>query len=741
MNHQIKLESPGKQWDDGLFIGNGRLGASILGQVSEEVLPLNEETMWYGGPIDRENPDAKANLEEVRRLLMAGKVERATFLAKASITSCPKYLAPFVPGGYLRLCFFGQDGKVSNYTRRLDIDRAFAEVQYTVDGAAMKREYFVSQKKNVLAIRLTGEKPITALINLNRRPYEEETGKVDNKTVYLKGQCGKDGVRYYGASRVVAEGGTAKVIGDYLALNDVKSAVIYTAMATDFGGRDDYEQTVLWALDAAEACGYDALLTEHEEVFGALYRRADLSLGEESCGLPTDVMIRECRENGAHLREIAETLFAFGRYLLIASSYDCQLPATLQGLWNGSYTPSWESKYTININTQMNYWPAEVTNLSECHLPLFDLIERMEVRGRKTAREVYGCDGFVAHHNTNLWADTAPEGIFNSSPIWPMGGAWLSLHMYEHFLFTEDEQFLRERALPVLESAVRFFIEYLTPDTDGTLLTGPSLSPENSYVSKAGQVGALCMAPTMDSQILRELFRDYLASCRRLGLQREWIPAAENVLEHLPKTEISADGRIREWHEDYQEVEPGHRHVSHLFGLYPGYQMNDCEPELRDAARKTLEYRLSHGGGHTGWSCAWIINFYARLKEGENVRRYLHKLVSNSMQDNLLDSHPPFQIDGNFGVTAAIVEAIVQSHNPYIELLPSLPDDWKDGYFTGAKLRGNITLDLTWKDGKLEKAAFTAAKDREITVRYGGKETALVLKAGQPVEISASNFH
>ena len=740
MNHEIRLQSPGKQWDDGLFLGNGRLGASVLGQVVDEVLHLNEETMWYGGPLDRENPDGQKHLEEVRRLLMAGEVDKATFLAKASITSCPKYLAPFMPGGNLRMTFFGQNGQVTNYTRRLDIDRAVAEVTYQVDGVSMKREYFVSQKKNVLAIRLTGDKPITALINLNRRPYEEETGKADEKTVFLKGQCGAGGVRYYGASRVVADGGDAQVIGDHLALTEVTSAVLYTSMATDFGGREDYEQQVLQALDAAESCGYDQLLAEHMETFGALYRRASLLLTKGNCGLPTDDMIKACRETGAHLAEIAENLFALGRYLLISSSYACQLPATLQGLWNGSFTPAWESKYTININTEMNYWPAEVTNLSECHLPLFDLVERMEKRGQKTARELYGCDGFVAHHNTNLWADTAPEGIFNSSPIWPMGGAWLSLHFYEHFLFTEDMDFLRERALPVLESAVRFFIGYLMPDKDGTLLSGPSLSPENSYRSKAGQVGALCMAPTMDSQILRELFRDYLDSCRLLNEQRPWISQAEYVLAHLPETEISADGRVREWHEDYEEVEPGHRHISHLFGLYPGYQMNDCEPALRDAARKTLAYRLANGGGHTGWSCAWIINFYARLKEGEYVHQYLHKFISCSLQDNLLDSHPPFQIDGNFGVTAAIAEALVQSHNPYIELLPALPEDWQDGQFTGAKLRGNITLDLFWKGGRLEKAVFTAAKDREITVRYGDREVSLMLKAGQSQELSEQSF-
>ncbi|MGI5895135.1 MAG: glycosyl hydrolase family 95 catalytic domain-containing protein [Candidatus Merdivicinus sp.] len=740
MKHQILLKTPGKSWDDGLFLGNGRIGASVQGQIVDEVLTLNEETMWYGTAIDRESPDAKKNIAEIRRLLMAGEVEKATFLAKASITSCPKYLAPYVPGGYLRLSFFGQDGEVQDYARRLDIDRALAEVCYVVDGARMKREYFVSQKKNVLAIRLSGEKKITALINLNRRPYEEETGRTTDGMVYLKGQCGAGGVRYYAASCAAAEGGKAEVIGDYLALTEVESAVIYTSMATDYNGRENYEQEVQDTLLQAMECGFDALLEEHEETFGRLYNRCSLSLGEEMSDLPTDQLIEECRTSGTHIQEIGETLFALGRYLLISSSYQCQLPATLQGIWNGSFTPAWESKYTININTQMNYWPAEVTNLSECHLPLFDLIERMEVRGRKTAREVYGCDGFVAHHNTNIWADTAPEGIFNSSPIWPMGGAWLSLHLYEHFLYTEDEDFLRSRALPVLESAVRFFLDYLMQDKDGTLLTGPSLSPENSYCSRTGQIGALCMAPTMDSQILRELFRDYLDSCRHLGENRPWISAAENVLEHLPKTEISADGRIREWHEEYQEVEPGHRHVSHLFGLHPGNQMNDNEPELREAARKTLAYRLQNGGGHTGWSCAWILCFYARLKEGENVQRYLHKLISNSMQENLLDSHPPFQIDGNFGVTAAIAEALVQSHNPYVELLPALPNDWKEGHLIGAKLRGNISLDLYWKEGKFERAILTAAKDRNLRVRYGETETTLVLKAGEPLILTADCF-
>jgi alpha-L-fucosidase 2 len=735
MCEQIWLTEPGKKWDDGLFIGNGRLGAAVLGTVEEEVLPLNEETIWYGGPLQRENPDAAAHIGQIRELLMEGKVEDASFLAKTALNSIPKYLSPYLPAGDLRLSFQGHRGKVENYRRSLSLKEAVAGVSYTMDGVSYERRYFVSQAHNVIAVHLTGERPLTLAANLNRRPYEERTGRLDNSTIFIEGRCGEGGVRYFGAARIVCSDGESETMGDYLIARDSRDITLYICFTTDFGGRQDYKQHCLNCLSGAQAAGYEAVLERHLHDWAALYGRVHFSLGEEAPDMPASALLQRMREGG-DARALSELLFHFGRYLLIASSYGCQLPATLQGIWNGSYTPSWESKYTININTEMNYWPAESCALPECHLPLFELVERMAERGEQTARTVYGCGGFVAHHNTNLWADTAIEGVLSASPIWPMGGAWLSLHFYEHFLFTQDEVFLRERTLPVLRKAVLFFTEYLTPAADGTLLSGPSISPENTYISRTGQRGSLCMAPTMDSQILRELFTDYLAACERLGEEEPLCVRARAVLKKLPETEIAPDGRIREWHDDVEETEPGHRHISHLFGLYPGTQITKETPALFEAAKKTLAFRLSHGGGHTGWSRAWILCMYARLCDGREAGRHLRALLERSIQDNMLDSHPPFQIDGNFGAAAGIVEMLVQSHRPYIELLPALPPEWERGRITGLQLRGGIRADICWKDGALQEAVFTAMKDVSLEVRCQGKKAVLALKAGQPLRLT-----
>ncbi len=735
MCEQIWLHKPGKKWDDGLSIGNGRLGAMVLGTVEEEVIPLNEETIWYGGPLQRENPDAARNIKRIRTLLWEGQVEEASFLAKAAMNSTPKYLSPYVPAGDIRIGFLGHRGKVENYCRSLSLSQALAKVSYTMDVAAYERAYFVSRACNVIAVRLTGEKPLTIGANLNRRPFEQHTGRLDENTVFIEGRCGEDGVRYFGAARVVCADGETQTMGDYLIARQSKNITIYISFATDFGGQTDYKQQCVSCLDRAQEKGYQQLLGEHLRDWEKLYGRVHLSLGVDLPALPTDQLLQQAR-NGGDIRALSVLLFHFGRYMLIASSYSCQLPATLQGIWNGNHTPAWESKYTININTEMNYWPAESCALPECHLPLFDLVERMARRGKYTARTVYGCSGFVAHHNTNIWADTAIEGVLDASPIWPMGGAWLSLHFYEHFLFTQDKEFLRLRALPVLREAVTFFCQYLTPAADGTLQSGPSISPENTYISATGQLGSLCMAPTMDSQIIRELFTYYLAGCKQLGIEEELCTQAQEVLRKLPPTEIGPDGRIREWHEDVQEVEPGHRHISHLFGLYPGTQITKETPTLFEAAKKTLDYRLKHGGGHTGWSRAWIICMYARLCDGAEAGRHLRALLEKSIQDNLLDSHPPFQIDGNFGFTAGVVEILVQSHTHYIELLPALPPDWREGEVSGIRLRGGIEAAFSWDNGELSKAVFTATKDQRMEVYCGGRKAELALIAGQPVQLT-----
>lgn len=375
---------------------------------------------------------------------------------------------------------------------------------------------------------------------------------------------------------------------------------------------------------------------------------------------------------------------------------------------------------------------AEKCNLPECHMPLFDQLDRMVEKGKRTAEELYGCKGFCAHHNTNIWANTDPEGIFEASPFWPMGGAWLSLHLYEHFDYTRDMDFLKERALPVMWEAILFFRDYLYRGEDGRYLTGPSVSPENTYRSAVGQKGALCMAPAMDIQILRQLIGDYLRGVELAGVaEGERVRTARDILTHLPSEKLTEDGRLMEWQEEYEETEPGHRHISHLFALHPGKEITEDTPEYFAAARKTLESRLSHGGGHTGWSRAWIICFYARLKDGRRVADNIGSMLRSCVKDNLLDTHPPFQIDGNFGLAEGMLESLAQSHGGYLEFLPALPESWESGRVRGMMLRGAIRADFTWKNGRLTGLTLYGTGSAKVEIRLGAEKRTVQLKKGE----------
>ncbi|MDR0555291.1 MAG: glycoside hydrolase family 95 protein [Treponema sp.] len=756
MRNIIELDHPAGDWEKALPLGNGRLGAMVFGQIDDESILLNEETLFYGGPKDRGNPDAKGSVERIRSLLWAGKPEEAAFYAKAALTGTPRYLYPFQPAGILRLFHYRPKGSPGAYRRVLDIDRALAELSFTVEGedgatGEFRREYFTSLAVNVLAVKISGTAPLIApltapptapvslIANLNRRPFEEHSGRIDRATVGLWGRCGPDGVDYFGAARLIAQGGQAEVLGDALTVRDAESVVIYASFQTSYRGNLQYREGVLASLDEAEKTGYEALKEAHCATYRELYRRVELSINstdDPESAAPaesTDAMLEKLQQGDDRYLDYLSVLeFNLGRYLLISSSYNCRLPANLQGLWNGTFTPPWESVYTININLEMNYWPAEVCGLSECTAPLFDLVDLAAERGRASARNLYGAGGFVLHHNTDAWGDPDPTGIGDSSPFWVMGGAWLALHYFEHYRYTQDRDFLKNRALPVMEGALQFFLDYLTEDAAGTLHSGPSISPENTYITPGGQRAALCISPAMDIQILRELGKSYQEALQTLGLDHETGRRIAAMIRRLPETKLTKDGRIREWLEDYDEAEPGHRHLSHLFALHPGAQITEESPELFAAAKKTLEYRLSHGGGHTGWSCAWVILFHARLKDGEGAYRYVRQLLSGKTSENMLNVHPPFQIDGNFGFTAAVAEMLVQSHAGYCELLPALPSAWKKGRARGLRVRGGVTLDMAWEGGKLAEALFTADQDTRLSVKYRGKTAVLELKKGVP---------
>ncbi len=756
---RIYLTKPAEKWDDGFPLGNGRLGLMLFGLPDEEQIIINEETVWYGGENKKCNPDMREQIPKIRELLVEGKVSEAEFLAKMAMTSTPKYNNPYQPAGVIRINFLDHKYPVEEYSRVLDLDTAMASVDYRMDGCAYHRELFVSHRYQVGVIHIWADRPFSVQANINRRPFEENTGTADETTAVCYGQNGVGGVRYCSAVRVCKEGedGLVGTMGDYVFARNVKCVTFYVACGTDFrqileekeSGREredrecEIQKSVLERLTQAEKTGYEKVKEEHIMDYTRLFSRMSLQIGAKDPGVPTDQMLASLKRGEMTYRDyLVQVLFDYARYLEIGSSYDCMLPSNLQGIWNGSHVPSWLSQFTININTEMNYWLTDACGLPECYEPLFDFVDRMVERGRKTAKEAYGCRGFCAHHNSNLWANTDVDGVLSSSPFWPMGGAWMSLSLYEHYTYHPDETFLRKRVLPVLKESVLFFYDYLYRAKDGSWITGPSLSPENSYVSKTGEMGAICMAPTMDSMILRQLLTAYLEGSKKLG-QRDCLETgecvqdmAEEILRHLPSIALTKDGRIREWQEDYQEVELGHRHISHLYGLYPGHEITAEKKEFFQAARKTLETRLAHGGGHTGWSKSWILCFYARLRDGNAFLKNLTELLQVSIQDNMLDSHPPFQIDGNFGSAAGIAEALVQSQDDRIVILPALPDAWKDGWVRGICLRGGLKADMEWKDGRLASFAVTADIPGNRWFTWKEQTVEISLEAGETKEIA-----
>lgn len=745
--HIIKLKKPVKKWDDGLPLGNGRLGAMVMGKTDDETIVINEETLCYGPPRQRENKDTRQNLDEIRALLQSGEVEKAAFLAKLSITGTPKYNNPYQPLCELHLSFMGGFPGKRDYESSLSLERAVATVRFTHAGTTYIREQFVSERYQVLVVRIRaiGDGRITMSANLARKPFEESTGIYGKRTAGTRGENGAGGMHYLGAVRIAGE--DAKTLGDFVYVEDREEVICYLAAATDYtdmlsGERKegeaayaDLRRSVDERLLAAEEAGYERIYKEHEQDFCARYSTFSLSLGSTDKGIReafTEDLLAAYQDGSREAEPyLIELLMAYARYLMIASSSDCLLPANLQGLWNGSHVPPWQSQYTININTEMNYWFVEKAGLSDCQLPLFSLIRLLQKNGAYTAKTLYGCRGFVAHHNANVWGQTAPEGIFDASPFWVMGGAWLCIHLYTHYEYTQDEDFLRE-ALPLMYDAIRFFTDYMTTLPDGTRVTGPVVSPENTYRTRDGQVAALTMGTTMDNSILRELLEDYLKGAGILGEGDSGeCASARELLKRIQPLTIGSDGRLLEWHEEYEETEPGHRHISHLYALHPGHEITPKRQELFAAAKKTLDYRLAHGGGHTGWSRAWLACFSARLLDGISVGSNIEDFIIRCLQDNLFCLHPPFQIDGNFGIAEALLESLVQERDGRIYLLPALAPRLVEGELTGYCLTGNRRLSMRWADGRLEWFSICSSKDETVEIYYGDTKQSVSCRKNQ----------
>ena len=744
-------KQPAKSWIEALPLGNGKLGVMVFGNTSNERIQLNDDSLWPAHLENWNEPEGNKNdLQNIRKLLFEGKNEETDkqFVEKFSRKSVVRSHQTL---GDLWLDF--KHDNISDYKRELNINKAISKVSYKSNGQQITQKVFVSQPKKAIVIQITSEakEGLNGKIRLTR-PKDQgfataTTFTTADNSLVMQGEVTQrnghfdskpapilKGVQF--ETRLKTNNVDGKILKgkDFLELKNVKKATIYIVSNSSFYV-DDFKNQNNIDLRQIEKHGFDDLEKEHFKDYQNLYNRVDINLGLNSLdSIPTDERLNRIK-NGNTDVGLEALLFQFGRYLLISSSRENTNPANLQGLWNEHIAAPWNSDYHLNINLQMNYWLADMTNLSELNNPLFDYIDKLVENGKVTASKNFGCSGTFIPHATDLWAVTwlrAPTAYWGCSVG---GGGWLMQHYWQHYLYTKDEKFLKERAFPAIQEVAKFYSDWLIKDPrDGYLISAPSTSPENRFFNKNGKPVATVLGAAMDQQIIFEVFDNYLKASEILKINNTFVEKIKQQKEQLrPGFVIGKEGRILEWDRPYKETEPGHRHMSHLYGFHPGTQVTkDKTPKIFNAVKETLNYRLANGGAGTGWSRAWLINCSARLFDGEAAYKHIQLLFKKSMSDNLFDLHPPFQIDGNFGYTAGVTEMLLQSHEENtIRVLPALPKQWKNGYIKGLKARGNVTVAIYWKNNQLEKVVFYSKNDYEFNFIYDEISFPVKLKKGE----------
>ncbi|WP_339188530.1 glycoside hydrolase family 95 protein [Paenibacillus sp. FSL P2-0121] len=743
--HELWYKQPAAVWEEALPVGNGRLGGMVFGGIEEERIQLNEDTLWSGFPRDKANYEALRHLAPAKQLVAEGKYKEAEALVDAKMLG--SRTESYQPLGDLRLKF-NFAGPVEDYRRELDLDQALATVSYTAGGVRIVREVLASRPDDIIALHIRAEggegqatlpdfwadlasphpfnseiTPDGMLIMTGRAPShvaDNYVGDHPRAVLYEEGL----GISFAAVMEIQTEGGTCVAENGSLLISGAHSITLRLAAATDYAGYDRMPGSggklpaELCLVQLASASkGYAELKQRHLEDHQSLFHRVELTLASAASRgeLPTDERLVQYREGQAD-PELEALLFQYGRYLMIAGSRPGTQALNLQGIWNPYIQPPWNSNYTTNINTEMNYWPAELCGLGECHEPLIDFITELSVAGSRTASIHYAARGWTVHHNTDLWRMTSPSDGKAMWAFWPMGGVWLSRHLWERYAFRPDEDYLRT-AYPILKGAALFCLDWLVELPDGRWTTGLSTSPENVFLTADGTPCSVSAGSAMDLSLIAELFKHCIQAADILNTDVELRQELMQKQKQLAHQGIAPDGTVREWNEDFAEQEPGHRHVSHLYDLYPGNVISPSSiPELAEAAALTLKKRIEHGGGHTGWSAAWLLNLYARLKDGESAVSCLRRILQDSSLPNLFGNHPPFQIDGNFGTTAGIAEMLLQSHQEGLELLPALPEEWSEGSVKGLVARGGFVMTIEWSGGCLTRAEVTSTHGRSCRI-------------------------